>query len=417
LLLAGILLIVAAQGIAGGARYHVEAGNAVRLAARILKGRVMTTSGRERLASIQVLRAAAAMGVVFAHLTESYRAVFNAKDVVWDFYYGNFGVDLFFVISGFVIVYASDSLFGQPGGSRKFVLRRLIRIVPLYWIATSYVLWDLLKATGLNLSGPTWKSIFGSYFFLPFPFPTGGPLLIVGWTLNYEMFFYVIFAVAVLFGRMRAVLLVTTVLCACVLVGRWWGGSLSTFWASFTNPLMLEFVMGMWIAVAFRIGMRIPRAQSALFILAGFAMIYFLPSSGAQDVARVVRWGGGFSLTVIAVALANAQARSSFWKPLVLMGEASYAIYLTHWLVMMPPPNLLVSIFEPATHPISYSVAIITAVILVGTVAHLAVEKPVMAALWFVMRNPFRSPLQEALAPATSFPGRPSQQSSCEPAQ
>ena len=169
----------------------------------------MPTSGHERLASIQILRAAAAMGVVFAHLTESYRAVFNAKDAVWDFYYGNFGVDLFFVISGFVMVYASEALFGQPGASRKFVIRRLIRIVPLYWIATSYALWGLLNVTGLNLPAATWKSIFGSYFFLPFPFPTGGPLLIVGWTLNYEMFFYLIFAIAVFFDRIRAALVAT----------------------------------------------------------------------------------------------------------------------------------------------------------------------------------------------------------------
>ena len=207
-------------------------------------------------------------------------------------------------------------------------------------------------------------------------------------------------------------LLATTVLFACVLVGQWWGGSLSTFWASFTNPLMLEFVMGMWIALAFRFGIRIPQALSVLFMLTGFGMIYYLQSSGAQDVARAVRWGGGFSLIVIAVALANAQARSSFWKPLVLVGEASYAIYLTHWFVMMSPPHLLVSTFEPAAHPIFYSVAIVMAVILVGLVAHLAVEKPVMAALWFIVRNPFRSRLQETLSSAPSLASRPSQQGS-----
>ena len=362
----------------------------------------MPTSGHERLASIQILRAAAAMGVVFAHLTESYRAVFNAKDVVWDFYYGNFGVDLFFVISGFVMVYASEALFGQPGASRKFVIRRLIRIVPLYWIATSYALWNLLNVTGFNLPAATWKSIFGSYFFLPFPFPTGGPLLIVGWTLNYEMFFYLIFAIAVFFDRIRAVLVATAALLVCVLVGQCWGDSLSTFWKSFTNPLMLEFVIGMWIAMAFSFGIRISQMLSALLILAAFAMICCLPSSGAQDVARAVRWGGGFSLIVIAVAFAKASARSSFWKPLVLMGEASYAIYLTHWFVMMSPPHALVSAFEPTAHPIPYSIAIVTATTLVGIVAYLAVEKPIIALLWFVARGPFRSQLQKSLRPQAS---------------
>jgi exopolysaccharide production protein ExoZ len=374
----------------------------------------MPTSSHERLASIQMLRAAAAMGVVFAHLTESYRAVFNAEDAVWDFYYGNFGVDLFFVISGFVMVYASESLFGQPGASRKFAIRRLIRIVPLYWIATSYALWGLLNVTGANLPAATWKSIFGSYFFLPFPFPTGGPLLIVGWTLNYEMFFYLIFAIAVFFDRIRAVLIATAALLVCVLIGQWWSDSLSIFWKSFTNPLMLEFVMGMWIAVAYRFGTRIPQTLSALLILAAFAMICYLPSWSA-DVARAIRWGGGFSLIVIAVAFAKAPARSLIWKPLVLIGEASYAIYLTHWFVMMSPPHAFVSAFEPTAHPILYSIAIVTAAILVGIIAHLAVEKPITATLWFVARNPFRPRSPEALTPAPGRVGLPSQQPAQEP--
>ena len=273
-----------------------------------------------------------------------------------------------------------------------------------------------MSATGLNLPAATWKSIFGSYFFLPFPFPTGGPLLLVGWTLNYEMFFYLIFAIAVLFNRIRAVLFATAALFACVLIGQWWGDNLPAFWKSFTNPLMLEFVMGMWIAVAFRFGIRIPQALSALFILAAFAMIYYLPSTGGQDVARAIRWGGGFSLTIIAVAFADTQARSSFWRPLVLIGEASYAIYLTHWFVLMSPPHTLVAIFEPTAHPIRYSIAIVTAVILVGILVHLAIEKPIMAALWFVARSPFRSRAQEAPSPAPSLPASTSQRPLREPA-
>ena len=204
------------------------------------------------------------------------------------------------------------------------------------------------------------------------------------------MFFYLIFAIAVFFDRIRAVLIATAALVVCVLIGQWWGDSLSTFWKSFTNPLMLEFVMGMWIAVAFRFGIRIPQTLSALLILAAFVMICYLPSWGAQDVARAMRWGGGFSLIVIAVAFAKAPARSLFWKPLVLIGEASYAIYLTHWFVMMSPPHAFVSAFEPTAHPIAYSIAIVTAAILVGIIAHLAVEKPITATLWFVARNPFR---------------------------
>lgn len=358
----------------------------------------MATISRERLPSIQVLRAAAAMGVVFAHLTASFQTVFKAKDAIYDFYFGNFGVDLFFVISGFVMVYASESLFGQPGGSKQFLLKRIIRIVPLYWIMTTWVLWEL-EATGSSFPAPLWKIICGSYLFLPFPLATGGPLLIVGWTLNYEMFFYLIFAISVFFNRVRAVLFTTGMLIICVLIGQSFGDHLSAFWASFTNPLILEFVMGMWIALAFRYGVRIPSALSIFLILMGFGIIYCLSSTGAQDIARAMRWGTGFAFIMLAVTLSNTQARSTFWKPLVLIGEASYAIYLTHWFVLMSPPQQLVSMFQPIMHPYLYSVVIVSAVIIVGILTHFVVEKPIIGALWFIARYPFRGRLKKGSKP------------------
>jgi exopolysaccharide production protein ExoZ len=363
-----------------------------RAARGVLQGNGMPTSG-DRLVSIQVLRAAAAMAVVLGHLTDSYPRIFNANGIIWNFDDGRFGVDLFFVISGFVIVYASENLFGQSGGSRKFVARRLIRIVPLYWIATSYVLWAVLEAGSFNLPmtmsqdvnvSMTW--VLASYFFIPIPSPTGGPLLVIGWTLNYEMFFYLIFAIAVLFDRTRAVLFATTVLMACVLIAPWWADRLS-FWVRFTDPLMLEFVMGMWIAVALRSGLRLSLPLSALFVLAGCAAIYFVPSSGAQDMARAMRWGCGFAMILIALVCSYRQARSSLWKPLILIGEASYAIYLTHWFVVMSPLQWLVSTFDPVTRPVPYSISVVLLVVLLGVATHFVVEKPAMAGLWFIVRN------------------------------
>ena len=312
------------------------------------------------------------------------------------------------------MVYASESLFGQPRGSWNFLLRRIVRIVPLYWLATSYVFWDLLHTSGYNLSTATWKSVLGSYFFLPLPMPTGGPLLIVGWTLNYEMFFYLIFAVAVFFGRIRAVLLSTTALFLCVLVGQWWGNSLSPFWANFTNPLMLEFTMGMWIALAFLCGLRIPGALSIVLIVTGCWIIYYLPSTGGQDIARALRWGGGFSFIAIAVAFANTQALTAWWKPLILIGEASYAIYLTHWFVLMSPPHSLVAILKPTEYPVSYSVCIVAAVVFVGIATHLFVEKPLIAAVWFVVRDAFRADLPQRLPHVRNFASVPVQRSSPE---
>ena len=102
------------------------------------------------------------------------------------------GVDLFFVISGFIMVYSSEDLFGARGAWRTFLTRRLVRIVPLYWLTTAITI-PLMSLT------VDWQSLLGSYFFIPYRAPSNAivPLHGVGWTLNLEMFFYVIFAAAI----------------------------------------------------------------------------------------------------------------------------------------------------------------------------------------------------------------------------
>ena len=113
------------------------------------------------------------MGVVFAHLTESYRTVFNAKDAVWDFYYGNFGVDLFFVISGFVMVYASEVAFRTIGSKPE------IRVAAAHQNCSA-----LLDSDILHLMGPSKRhrvqparsnveKHFCFIFFPAFPLPDG----------------------------------------------------------------------------------------------------------------------------------------------------------------------------------------------------------------------------------------------------
>ncbi|SRR6266571_871351 len=91
------------------------------------------------LQSIQILRAVAALLVLAGHLWATL-AWLGKPDALPNFVAGAAGVDLFFVISGFVMVHSSEKFFGQPGGSVQFLLRRLARIVPLYWVATTAAL-------------------------------------------------------------------------------------------------------------------------------------------------------------------------------------------------------------------------------------------------------------------------------------
>ena len=134
------------------------------------------------------------------------------------------GVDLFFVISGFVMVYASKSLFAQRGAPRIFFLRRLARIVPLYWAVTAAIVGYLLVVHGMavlmTLHSP--GSLVASFLFYPYPRPDGlaVPVHALGWTLNYEMFFYVLFAVAIVLPRRAAVMAVTALFVTLVVIGR-----------------------------------------------------------------------------------------------------------------------------------------------------------------------------------------------------
>ncbi len=145
---------------------------------------------------LQILRAAAALAVALVHLAND--AVTSGGDpagivariaaaMPWEA-----GVDVFFVISGFVIVHASGKLFGRPGGWRVFMQRRLTRIVPLYWaVTTAFLLMLLLDRHAINaaIGGPAY--LVASYVFLPVARPDHvlQPPLGLGWTLNYEMFF------------------------------------------------------------------------------------------------------------------------------------------------------------------------------------------------------------------------------------
>src|SRR5215510_5466128 len=146
------------------------------------------------LVSIQALRAVAALLVFWGHAINAVTA-----EVAADFppLYGPFGVDIFFVISGFVMVYSSERLFGRPDAPIKFFARRFVRIVPLYWAATAILVWFVVPYAST-------KAVLGSLLFTP-RIPSEAPLLYVGWTLIFEMFFYTVFAVALLAKRRVAV--------------------------------------------------------------------------------------------------------------------------------------------------------------------------------------------------------------------
>jgi exopolysaccharide production protein ExoZ len=323
---------------------------------------VVPLANRASLQSIQILRAVAALFVMFAHLWPMLLA-FGITDAIPNFIFGASGVDLFFVISGFIMVYTSQPLFGQRDGSRKFLLRRVIRIVPMYWGLT---IATLIGRNGLaTQSDLTWANIVGSFLFIPTTRPAGDttPVLSVGWTLNYEMLFYILFAGAMLLPRRQAVVALTVFMFALVGVPSILGGTFTTPWSVWTSSFLCEFVFGMWIGMAFVEGWRVPLVASAFMVAAALALMIYTSNTGFAPVSRVMGWGIGAALIVAGIVLADtAMTVPTVLRPLVVTGDSSYALYLVH--TMVPPALLLLRVphvVDPVHQPILYC-AIVVAV-------------------------------------------------------
>jgi len=286
------------------------------------------------LNSIQVLRAVAAISVLTLHAaTEKVTHIGGEPGHSNNFLLGAAGVDLFFVISGFVMVYSSEFLFGRAEGPKRFFLRRLARIAPLYWAVTIAIILYIYAAHGAvlwTIYSPA--SLAASFLFWPYPRLDGlaFPVHLLGWTLNYEMFFYAAFAVAILLPRRACVTTVCVAFAALVALGRLIVLPLPVlFWS---NPIILEFCYGMLIALTYREGFRLPVAGAwALGIVAivAFAAMHYPPQAWSDW--RALFWGLPAAALVASCALS-----SKTWHPgpagrfFGLLGDASYSLYLVH---------------------------------------------------------------------------------------
>lgn len=334
------------------------------LGLQVAKGQRLT------LISIQVLRAIAALAVVVAHLWPALYSV-GYNDFP-NFLVGAAGVDLFFVISGFVIVYSSEQFFGQFGASAYFFARRLVRIVPLYWGATTVWLLGLWLIGHWERDGVSWQNVFASYAFWPTRLTT--PVLGVGWTLNYEMFFYAIFAVAVIFSRRAAVVAVTVFFLVLIWYVRHATLASDNPLLRWANPLIYEFAYGMFIALAFREGLRIPRWAALAMVAGGLAMIAWtgMDASGITIIPRHMIWGGGAAAVVAGAVLApyaqkppSVPLRFAAWG-----GDASYALYLSHPITAAVAGRVLIKLVD---HPSKWILAgfILVASLIAAAFVHL----------------------------------------------
>lgn len=333
--------------------------------------------------SIQVLRALAAFMVAVHHVQPDAAILaaqaglpFARNDVLpW-----MAGVDIFFVVSGFIMVHASQDLFGAPGAALVFLKRRLARIVPLYWAMTSlFLLVGLAVPAALNSGAPSATQIIASYLFWPVVSAQGlvQPVYSLGWTLNYEMLFYVLFAAGLLLPARATLPMVALVL--AVLVGaEGLQGPLALPFGFWGQPIVLEFAAGMGIAVLRRKGFRLHGAWRIAVAAAGAAVLFAAAHGQETGGAwNVVLWRGGAAVLLVAAAACGRDRAAPPAFPiraLAAVGDASYALYLVH-------PFVIRGLREAASRagalpPGLYIVLALGGAVLAAMLLHRSFEKP-----------------------------------------
>ena len=331
--------------------------------------------------TVQALRAFAALLVVLFHALEMWGERIDPNALGADWGNGAAGVDIFFVISGFVMIVSSQRLVGQAGAATNFLRNRVVRIVPLYWLLTTVKVAAvvLLPAFAVRTSlDPSF--VLGSYLFLPVIDHAAHfrPVIPVGWTLTYEFIFYALFALAlaVRVDVLRVIVPGLGAVAALALLRQetW------PVWTILFNTLVLEFIFGVVLAKWTLAGHRLPTSTAAVLLIGGLCAILTLPAESAN--ARVLIWGlPAFAIVAGAVSLEPVIGKL-LPRWMLSLGDASYSIYLGHGFVL---PALVLIVAKTLPHNLVAELLAITlcffASMAIGWLLYAGIEQPMLRAL------------------------------------
>jgi peptidoglycan/LPS O-acetylase OafA/YrhL len=333
---------------------------------------------RKNYFCLQALRAVAAALVVVHHSITMWLDGVIRRPGATQWSNGAAGVDIFFVISGFVMAISLPGLAGKPNKAGLFLWRRLTRIVPLYWAAITLSIagTEMSPASAVKAALTPWR-IACSYFFIPSRDAAGKmfPIVGVGWTLNYEMFFYLLFAAALALN-ISPLAFLTPCLTAIALLGV----ARTPAWPDFTSlasPVVIEFLFGLILA---RLAMRrqLPGKIRAALLLGGGFLALLLAPEPHWPWGFLVRGLPAAAIVAGAVAL-EGELGGRLPKWLLEAGDASYALYLSHTFLLPCLDNAMKILHITGTP------ALVAAIVLglgvsfpVAVLIHRYVEKPLM---------------------------------------
>ncbi|MFG1279443.1 acyltransferase family protein [Xanthobacter autotrophicus] len=302
--------------------------------------------------------------------------------------YFNVGVDFFFVLSGFLITWVHLKDIGRPDRLGNFARKRFLRIYPPYWgiVVPLIALYLIFPGAGVPSQRDP-LNIVASIFLLPYTEP---PVLGVAWTLTHEVLFYVLFAFAIVRGRMW--LSILPLWAAAIIIANIALPSLSFPFSFLLNPFNLEFIMGTAIAW-FASRADVPRPWAWLWIGALAFVGLMLFATNLQDIPLIGRLGFGLTASIFVLGAIGVEKGREINLPkfLGLLGAASYAIYLAHPVALSLGVHLLSRI--PGSHAVSPAIiamALVAIGVGAGLAYHLVLERRLLQLARYVLDNPPR---------------------------
>jgi exopolysaccharide production protein ExoZ len=338
-----------------------------------------------KINSLQVYRGVAALLVMLYHITDQSPSKIGQDFLGNIFSFGFVGVDFFFVLSGFIILYVHHQDIGRREELKGYLTKRFIRLYPIYWIIASIKLFSiyLIPSTAKSYETGFWYTI-KSYLLIP---QTNLPIIGAAWSLSYEVLCYLLFGIAILVGFWWAHRLL--ILWGALIISGWFLKFLNipvfenNFFINFiTDERNLEFILG---CLAAYLILYKEIKYSRILIAAGillFAIWGFYINRGNQVFSFTLTIGIAAFLLIIGSASFEIKKSIKWPKFLVFLGDASYSIYLTHVMFI----NILIIIFSrgllfSVLGPLLSTFLILIFAVMGGCLVYVFLEKPVITRL------------------------------------
>lgn len=309
----------------------------------------------KRIDTIQLIRGIGALMICLFHL----KGLLNSSTSHFGTTYfggGAIGVSLFFIISGFILVYSTQKSDGSKLYVKNFIVKRLIRIIPLYYVMVLF--WVFAYDRNLDYFHKDYTTLVNTLCFVPiFDSPVGPsygmPPLKVGWALNYEIFFYFIFAISLFMKRFRWVVLFAIFFGLVILLPLILKGFVSfnpafnykydlLYLSLMTNPMMIYFAIGVVLGLLYKSNFLIkPKwIQTSLLILSIglFLMIYFRVSPFIENFFINLSI---CCFLIFALLFFNKDKGIRVPSLFVYLGDMSYSLFLIHPIIVIVLPRFI----------------------------------------------------------------------------